>query len=329
MRHNKPAYKKYLILFLFVIFSCSVIAQGNSATVPQLVTTGLANEQLLRNIFTGNFANIDFDRDEPGFSLILDAYINAYFEHCSASLPDDKVEITYQECVRWVDYKNGYGTIVRTDCLEWGTHHTNVYASPAMYKAKTMVDALQTGDVFRNMFKILKQDNPIGVGEQYVQQGIILKQDMSSFFSMNDCNSAGIKRFEQNLYAFATNKLPVVLEDSQMHRQDPNVLLKNQDFNKLVDDLVYDQSANWMMNVYVPHNVTDVKITSRDAAGRPATLTADYQFKSGRSERTGSTTLTFTDGLPNCLYFFDFPNTCRTANRKIVANYANGGYVSQ
>ena len=32
------------------------------------------------------------------------------------------------------------------------------------------------------------------------------------------------------------------------------------------------------------------------------------------------------DGLPECLYFFDFPNTCRTASRTIVSKYAEGAY---
>ena len=30
-------------------------------------------------------------------------------------------------------------------------------------------------------------------------------------------------------------------------------------------------------------------------------------------------TVDFTDGLPECMYFFDLPTTCKTPNRRIVA----------
>ncbi len=329
MNDIKIPCKNHLLLFLCIFFSVSAFSQTNYTIIPRLNTTGLANEELIRNIFTGNLAAVNFDRDDPWFSIILDVYISAYWEHCSASLPADKVQLSYQECANGTVTKNGYGVIIRTDCYEWRTVYINEYASPAMYKAKTTVDALQVSDVFRTALKILEQDNPLATGEQWVQNGLIFKQDMNSFFGMNDCNSAGMKRFEQNLYAFAMNTLPTILEGSQMHRKDSTVLLKNQNFEKLVDDLIYDQSANWVMNTYVQHTVTYLKIVSKDGQGRPSTITADYQFKSGNKEYAGSVTLTFIEGLPNCLYFFDFPATCRTASRKIVLNYANGAYVSK
>ncbi len=327
---NKPTYKKCFFLLLCIVFSCCVFSQTNSLIAPKLNTSGLANEKFIRSIFTGDFATIDFDRDEPGFSLILDAYIDAYWNKCGTSLPDDKVEITYQKCGRWVEHTTtGYfGTTVTKDCLDWDTIYTKVYTSPAMYEAKTTVDALQSTDYFRNMFRIIKQDNPTEVIGNYVQQAIILKLDMSSFFSMNDCKSAGMKRFEQNLYAFAMNKLPIVLEGSQIPRADPNVLLKDQDFSKLIDDLIYHQSKTWVINKYVPKSVTEENIVLKDGEGRPAKITANYEYMLGRQEIDGSVTLTFIDGLPNCLYFSDNPITCRTASRKIVLNYAMGKYVN-
>ncbi len=326
----KNAYQHYLLLLLLIFSSYTVFPQTHSPIAPKLNTTGLANEKFIQSIFTGDFAAVNFDRDEPGFSLILDAYIDAYWNKCGNSLPADKVEITYQECARWIERTTTgyYGTVVTKDCLEWQTHHTNVYTTPALYEAKTTVDALQTSDEFRSMFRILKQNNPIGITESYVEDAVILKKDMSSFFSLNDCSSAGMKRFEQNLYAFAMNKLPIVLEGSQMPHPNPDVLLKDQVFNKLIDDLIKEQSKTWVMNQYVPNSVTRENVVSKDNEGRPASVTANYRFMLGRQDMEGSVTVTFLEGLPNCLYFSDNPVICRTANRKIVLNYAMGKYIN-
>ena len=37
-------------------------------------------------------------------------------------------------------------------------------------------------------------------------------------------------------------------------------------------------------------------------------------------------TVTFTDGLPACLYFFDLPSVCRAPSSRIIAAYDGGHY---
>ena len=61
----------------------------------------------------------------------------------------------------------------------------------------------------------------------------------------------------------------------------------------------------------------------------PRMIRAKYLFnspvKSGRTQ--GSVTVTFTDGMPTCIYFSDAPSACQTPNRRIVAKYSSGGYL--
>jgi hypothetical protein len=98
----------------------------------------------------------------------------------------------------------------------------------------------------------------------------------------------------------------------------------------LVEDLVAEHSRTWVMNRYISGTVGGVSVTSRDSKGRPAKLSAGYMFVHGFTGRTqGSVNVTFSDGLPECMYFHDYPITCRTPSREIVSKYSEGGYRVQ
>lgn len=78
------------------------------------------------------------------------------------------------------------------------------------------------------------------------------------------------------------------------------------------------------MNRYQKGRVSNVSVVSRDESGRPAKIKANYIFAGFSGKSNGAITLT--NGLPECMFFFDFPNTCRTPNRRIVAAYDNYAY---
>ena len=108
----------------------------------------------------------------------------------------------------------------------------------------------------------------------------------------------------------------------------PPGVLADSDYNRLVEDLVADQAKTWAFNRYVPGSTSHV-IVAHDPTGRPAKILAKYLFNSpGRSGRTqGSVTVSFSDGMPKCIYFSDAPNACQTPSRRIVAKYSSGGYL--
>ena len=71
------------------------------------------------------------------------------------------------------------------------------------------------------------------------------------------------------------------------------------------------------------------KSAPRATKTRPATvtrITARYVFRGFNGRSQGGVTLEFIDGQPECLYFFDFPTTCRKASRRIDSAYAEGAY---
>jgi hypothetical protein len=108
----------------------------------------------------------------------------------------------------------------------------------------------------------------------------------------------------------------------------PPGVLADSDYNRLVEDLVADQAKTWTFNRYVPGSISQM-IVAHDPTGRPAKILAKYFFnspaKSGRTQ--GSVTVSFTDGMPKCIYFSDAPSECQPPNRRIIAKYSSGGYL--
>jgi hypothetical protein len=170
--------------------------------------------------------------------------------------------------------------------------------------------------------------NPLGTAMSTLGATQSITSDMSTLVQVNACNSPGLKRFQENLMLFALGKQPIRLSGGPAtapaaSAASPEVLSKDQNLTRLVQDLVLDQSRTWVMNRFVNGSVSNVAVSSRDAQGRPAKVTGSYLFN---GNNRGSVTISFSGGLPECIYFFDFPSMCRTPNRRIVEAYGNGAY---
>ncbi len=319
--------KSLLLLFvtnLLTSFSASSLEYSKKESNTLVFTAkGLHYEKLLLNIFRGDFVNIPFDRDETTFVLLLNEYIDAYARHCASSLPANKVELMRAECVRERVTKNGYGMEISRTCIEWVDVGRGLYASPEMYNAQRVIERLQAGDVFRNMYKMMNQKNPIGEALSLVEKSNTIKADMASLLKLNGCKSKGLMRFQENLRLFALNKQPIRLNGTTTNKV---IAAKSQNLKKLAENLVYAHSKKWVMNKYQRGSLSNAIVTSKDSQNRPTEMSAKYIFQGFSGRSTGSVRITFNDGLPECLYFYDFPTTCRSADRRIVAEFANGAY---
>ncbi|MEO8028072.1 MAG: hypothetical protein ABI823_16425 [Bryobacteraceae bacterium] len=289
-------------------------------------TAGLNNEQMAASFYAGDFLHVGLNREDIKFQVLFGQYLQAYGTHCDAYLPKNKVEMTRQVCAREQYEVNRYGARVGgSTCIEWRTEGTGIYADPALYQAKNQVDAATAPDTIREVFKTLSQKDPIGAALNVASDAKEIGADMARLVQINACNGAGLKRFQENLRLFALNKQPVRLAGDSGYTAPaaPHAPSGNQNYTKLLEDLVSEHAKTWVFNRYVNGSVSGVSVTGRDAAGKPARVTGRYLFN-GRNQ--GSLTVSFTDGLPECMYFFDFPSTCRTPNRRVVAAFAAGGY---
>jgi hypothetical protein len=290
---------------------------------------GLQNEKTFTDFYTGNFVDIPFDRENLPFLSMFQDYLETYARHCAAYLPPNKVEMTRQVCVRESYQVNQYGTRVGpSTCVEYTTVGTGLFADPTLYAAKSNLDNATALSVVKDTFKQLTQKNPLESALNTVKDAQVMADDMNRLFGLNACTSPGLKRFQENMMLFSLNKQPLVLSGegaaaTTRVQPPPGAASKDQNYTRLVEDLILDQSKTWFMNRYVSGSTSNVVVSSKDAEGRPAKLVARYLFN-GRNQ--GSVTIEFSEGLPQCMYFFDLPTTCRTPNRRIVAAYSSGAY---
>ena len=313
-------------------------AQGQQGTARQpaatgltpasLSTGGLANEQLIASIYAGNFADIGMERSDVRFMSLYDGYLRAYGRRCDANLPAKKVEIMESVCARQETKIDRFGNRIGTGtCAEYRTQGTGIYADPVLYAAKTQSDNEVGPDAIRQVFKTMAGENPLGTALSTLGATQSIGSDMSTLVRVNACDSPGLKRFQENLMLFALGRqlvrLPGAGNVPASPRSSPEIRSGEQNFTRLVEDLVRDQSRSWVMNRFVSGSVSNVVVSSRDAQGHPAKVTASYLFN-GQSR--GSVTISFSSGLPECMYFFDFPSMCRAPNRRIVDAYGNGAY---
>lgn len=288
---------------------------------------GLNYETSLTAIYLGDFEHARLDREGLAFVKLLQDYLNAYGVRCASSLPANRVEITTQECDEWLVERDGFGNEVGRECTHYEDRGTNVFADPQLYALYR-----RTSDVA--MAKYLRETGGVSLtgGMRGMDSLVSVGGDMAALLQLNACGSPGLKRFEDNLTRFATGQPPLRLPNgdtlaSLRPKSAPDAPFKDADYVRLVDDLIFENSRAWMANQYVKGSAGDVVVRQRDAQGRPAMVEAKYRFDSFGRQNEGSVKLRFTDGRPECLFFFDFPNTCREANPRIVTAYENGVYA--
>lgn len=180
----------------------------------------------------------------------------------------------------------------------------------------------------RNIIEFIANPNYLGNSVDLVHKTKGLQMDMARMFKINSCKSAALRRFEENLKLFALNKPAIRSQGSSKYATmkksgGPTGL---QDFNKLIDALVSDQAETWVLNRYTLGSITAVSILSKDEKERPVAIKANYLFSGINGSSEGWVKIVFKDGLPDCIYFWDFPGNCKISSRSIVASYAQGKY---
>jgi hypothetical protein len=292
--------------------------------------TGLAHEANLRHLYEGEF-RVAFERTSFVFRQTLMKYMLAFGQLCPGNVVDP-VEITEPTCVKWVDTMRGRIPVGK-ECVRYVDEGIGVYANCRLWDALISLDPQTVREALSRNSREMGRD-PWGALARSLRMAESLKSEMKTLVQTNGCTSPALKRLEENLVRFARDEPPIRLSGSAPL---PPPLAAppagNQSYATLLDDLITSQASAWTPNRYVRRSVTNVNVTMRDAAGRPAVVNGAYLYSVGRdngaNRRTGLVRLTFSDGLPNCMYFNDAPNTCRKAAYWVVERYAQGRYRTQ
>lgn len=301
---------------------------------PVLKTEGLTNHALITKIFEGDFVNIYMDRSDDLFGVLLNQYLQAFGRQCAGALPKNKVELTTQRCTTESVTRNGYGVEISRSCVEWETVGTGVYAKPAMRDALTTVSRQNAADAGRKISQALgRAGQPGGLSQmgRLVGDAQAITNDMQQLVNLNGCSSPGLERFEENLRRFAVNGQPIALNpdkaEASINNPPAGQAFKDQDYRKLIEDLILDDTKRWgAFARFVPGSVTSASVESRDGKGRPARAAAPYMWEGIMGKKQGKATLTFKEGIPECLIYSETPSVCHSANRQISARYLRGEY---
>jgi hypothetical protein len=293
---------------------------------------GLNYETELTGLYLGDFAHARLERDSIEFDTLFGSYLTAFARHCEAYLPANRVEITESVCAETETPVNIYGAPVgSSSCVRYRQQGTGLYADPDLYSAQRQVDAEAGRNMVRDTFSGMAGNNPMGTAMHTLDAATSVGNDMDSLLRMNTCASPGLKRFQDNMMRFALGQQPLRLAGGETlasirPKTSPGVPFKDSNYTKLLDDLVTENSQAWMMNRYVRGSVSGVAVSSRDELGRPSKILGDYLFDGFNGRSKGSVMVQFADGLPQCIYFSDFPTTCRSPSRRIITAYENGRY---
>ncbi len=316
--------------FIFKSHYSEPISVENKSEVLELNTDGLYYAEFYDYIFRGHFEEIDVSRDDMQFLLIFDQYLRAYGAQCSGSLPTNKVQIMNEECATEEVTKNGWGDVISRVCVKYVWVGSGLYAKTALYEAYGEIDKIQRSKGLGTMMDMITDPNSMGNSVDMIHKTNGLKGDMLKIFKLNACGSPGLKRFEENLRLFALNKQSIRMEKASKYTtmKKSGGPTGDQNYHKLIDDLVYDQSKTWSFNRYTKGSISGVTTSSRDSEGRPMELSANYSFSGFSGNSKGSVRITFKNGLPKCIYFYDFPQNCKSPNSSIISSYAEGKYAN-
>lgn len=316
------------LLFVSLSFSNTNNSYTTSPVELEFKTDGLYFAEFYDYIYRGHFENLEIKRDDMIFMLIFDKYLRAYGGKCDSYLPQNKVEIMNEVCKTEEVTKNGWGDVISRVCIEYTWVGSGLYAKPELYDAYAEIDQIQRSKGLNTMMQMITDPNSMGNSVDLIHKTNGLKNDMIKLFQMNTCNSAGLKRFDENLELFALNKTSIRMQQASKYTamKKSGGPTGDQNFNKLIDDLVNDQSKTWAFNRYTAGSISNVQSSVRDSEGRPRELSANYSFSGFSGNSRGSVRITFENGLPKCIYFYDYPQNCKTPNSSILAAFASGKY---
>jgi hypothetical protein len=271
--------------------------------------------------------------------LIISGYMEDFARDCKQFLPANKVEITQQICNDGPTtpppspdgVHDNYGNLLPTNtgCSSYRTEGTGLFADPQLYSAVQNVSAKSQVHLVQNMFGIPtgksgRAANPFNITQQLTDQLVASAGETKALIHANGCGTAGLKNFQSNLVRFANGESPVKYAGAVVSA--PVAVLpgvRDADFTRLLDDLVSDNARGWMMNRYQPGSISD-PIVSHDPTGAPTRIMARFRYVGSQS---GRVTVSFKDGVPDCLYFSDAPDNCRVPSQRVISAYQKNAYA--
>ncbi|MBN1118308.1 MAG: hypothetical protein JXA77_13950 [Bacteroidales bacterium] len=185
---------------------------------------GISNEDLLKNIFIGNFDEISIKRDAIEFYYIIHSYIYIKAKKYASYLPENKEEIYEIECIETTQEKDYWSGVVTSEyCSKWGEVPQGYFSSPELYSAYKIIRDYEfdnrssnVGGTILDLIYANKGGGQINMDplKKVYQDENVAYSDIDHLLALNGCNSKSIRRFEENLIRFSKNESPIILDCS-------------------------------------------------------------------------------------------------------------------
>jgi hypothetical protein len=200
-----------------------------------------------------------------------------------------------------------------------------------VYDLDKRLDAAMAGNMLGNMMGGMKAGGDLTGGmKKMTDVAVYASKDMDKLLQENGCSGPTITRLQANLLRFGGGKEAIRMPGGAAAVAAPVAAttgpFKDQNYKRLIDDMIAEESQAWMMNRYEKGSVSTSHV-ARDAQGRPSEVAAGYSYMAMGREYKGSVRMTFSDGLPECLYFSDFPTTCRAPSPRVISAYEKRQYA--
>lgn len=292
---------------------------------------GLQNAEIIDYLYRGHFENLEITREDDFYYVMLEKYMYTSAGNCSEFFLGNKVKIMEDVCKRERVTTNGFGIETNRTCIEWTKQWTGLYAKKEVYNALTTLKNLKRGEELEKLISIIADQNAIGNSLDFYHKIKSIENDFKILFQNNSCQYSELLTFEKNLINFALKK-PGVKSNTRSKFEK----LRNssgpegkQNYTNLIDDMISEQSKNWMMNRYNRNSVSNIQILSYDNNNIPMSIKANYEFTGFGGKKEGWAKITLKNGKPDCIYFWDFPKNCKKPSSSIVYDFQNGKYQSK
>lgn len=297
--------------------------------------------ELLRAIFEGHFERVGLQPSDTRIRLLVGGFTNRAWSRCGKRGIDDPVELPETVCREWLVTKVARGNEPAVEqsriCTQSETHGSGVYVERGMSQAMNADTEAQLSSGLRQVVDQVMQrpergSSTTGKGSfDWLSSTLAYQAAGADLAAANDCDGRGVKRFERNLEHLLLGTPATQLDGLPrigvaMLPPPSGEAYRDSNYERLLDDLVSDQSRGWAFDRYEAHSITDTSVSTRDKAGRPAVVIAAFGYQGMRGRQTGQVTLRFEDGRPRCITFSDQPDECRALSQSIVADYLDGAY---
>lgn len=297
----------------------------------RLDTEKLFYAEFFDYLYRGHSENIIIKRESEEFMMIFNAYISAFGKKCPSALPTDKVELMTLKCDQYMVTKEALsGFELYRNCTSWVSVGTGVFVKPELFAAKQLLESPFKKSALAYLEDMYTNPNASGNAVDKMHRLKRLKRDMDYFFANNDCTSKAVAQFEKNLLHFAVQKPLERLKGISAYEEMriAGAPSGEQRIEKLIADIVQEQSETWAANKYIKGSISNVRTFTGEDGKTIVAYKANYVFSNMLfGNDTGAVTIRLKDGLPNCIIFADFPNNCKSPSASLLMAYTKGKYT--